>query len=46
LAFLYASKNGGVSHVIDLDGSALRASEYVGLSPAEAAASQEESLIT
>ena len=41
LAFLYASRYGGVSHVIDLDGFALRASEYVGLSPAEAAASQE-----
>jgi pimeloyl-ACP methyl ester carboxylesterase len=41
LAFLHASRYGGVSHVIDLDGFALRASEYVGLSPAEAAASQE-----
>lgn len=41
LAFLYASRYGGVSHVIDLDGFALRAGEYVGLSCEEAAASQE-----
>lgn len=41
LAFLYASKYGGVSRVIDLDGFALRASEYVGLSAVEAATSQK-----
>jgi pimeloyl-ACP methyl ester carboxylesterase len=41
LAFLYASKYGGVSRVIDLDGFALHVSEYVGLSPAEAAVSQK-----
>jgi pimeloyl-ACP methyl ester carboxylesterase len=41
LAFLYSSKYDGVSRIIDLDGFALRASEYVGLSPAEAAASQK-----
>lgn len=41
LAFLYASRYGGVSQVIDLDGFALLATEYVGLSPEEAAASQE-----
>lgn len=41
LAFLYASKYGGVRCVIDLDGFALRASEYVGLSAAEAATSQK-----
>jgi pimeloyl-ACP methyl ester carboxylesterase len=41
LAFLYASRYGGVSHVIDIDGFALRAGEYVGLSCEEAEASQE-----
>jgi pimeloyl-ACP methyl ester carboxylesterase len=40
LAFLYASRYGGVSRLIDLDGFALRASEYVGLPPEEAAAAQ------
>ncbi|AME28275.2 hypothetical protein AXG89_31085 (plasmid) [Burkholderia sp. PAMC 26561] len=41
LAFLYTSRYGDVSHVIDLDGFALLASEYVGLSPVEAATYQE-----
>lgn len=41
LAFLYTSRYGEVSRVIDLDGFALLASEYVGLSPTDAAASQE-----
>lgn len=41
LAFLYASRYGSVSSVIDLDGFALRANEYVGLSSTDAAASQE-----
>ncbi len=41
LAFLYTSKYGGVSRVIDLDGFALLASEYVGLSPVEAVTFEE-----
>jgi pimeloyl-ACP methyl ester carboxylesterase len=41
LAFLYASKYGGVNRVIDLDGFALRACEYVGLSEAQAETAQK-----
>ncbi|MGI4861361.1 MAG: alpha/beta fold hydrolase [Janthinobacterium lividum] len=40
LAFLYARKYGGIRRIVDLDGFALCASEYVGMSAAQAMTSE------